>query len=116
MTEPEWLTRKKRIDSKLRSLNPFWEITSFSKRAKPSAELTQKRLNRFSMNSKTKEDLNQHRLKPILLFLIQTKKIIQEVAKHAYAHEETFYAGRTRVIRFGFAERIKAERTEIKTS
>lgn len=31
MYENEWLTRKKRIDSKLRSLNPAWEIVPFSK-------------------------------------------------------------------------------------
>ncbi len=31
MTESEWLTRKKRIDTKLRSINPSWEIIPFSK-------------------------------------------------------------------------------------
>ncbi len=31
MHESEWLTRKKRIDSKLRSLNQSWEIIPFSK-------------------------------------------------------------------------------------
>ena len=29
MTENEWLTRKQRIDRKLRSLNPKWEIIPF---------------------------------------------------------------------------------------
>lgn len=31
MNESEWLTRKKRIDTKLRSLNPSWQIIPFSK-------------------------------------------------------------------------------------
>jgi len=31
MPENEWLTRKKRVDTKLRSLNPSWEIIPFSK-------------------------------------------------------------------------------------
>ena len=29
MTESEWLTRKQRIDTKLRSLNPPWEIIRY---------------------------------------------------------------------------------------
>src|SRR6185369_8968235 len=29
MNESEWLTRKKRIDSKLRSLDPAWEIVKY---------------------------------------------------------------------------------------
>ena len=29
MNEAEWLTRKNRIDTKLRSLNPPWEITAW---------------------------------------------------------------------------------------
>jgi len=31
MDESEWLTRKTRIDTKLRSLKPAWEIVKFSK-------------------------------------------------------------------------------------
>jgi type I restriction enzyme, R subunit len=30
MHEPEWLTRKKRIDTKLRSLNPAWKIIRYN--------------------------------------------------------------------------------------
>jgi hypothetical protein len=30
MTEPEWLTRKQRIDAKLRSLSPAWEIVRYT--------------------------------------------------------------------------------------
>jgi type I restriction enzyme, R subunit len=29
MNEPEWLTRKKRIDTKLRSLEPAWKIIPY---------------------------------------------------------------------------------------
>jgi type I restriction enzyme R subunit len=29
LSEPEWLTRKKRIDSRLRSLKPAWEIVRY---------------------------------------------------------------------------------------
>lgn len=32
MEESEWLTRETRIDTKLRSLNPAWEIIKFSER------------------------------------------------------------------------------------
>ena len=28
-SEPEWLTRKARIDSKLKALNPKWEVIKY---------------------------------------------------------------------------------------
>ena len=39
MHEAEWLTRKQRIDKRLRALNPKWQIISYPYESRPGKRL-----------------------------------------------------------------------------
>ncbi|HLM60140.1 MAG TPA: DEAD/DEAH box helicase family protein, partial [Pyrinomonadaceae bacterium] len=93
MVENEWLTRKQRIDSKLRSLNPSWEITAY----KEDLDLT-KLTNHAVEEFPTENGFADYALfvQGKLIGIIEAKKVsvgAQNVLEQAKRYSKTTYHG-----------------------
>jgi type I restriction enzyme R subunit len=93
MSESEWLTRKKRVDLKLRSLNPSWQIIPFSK-VKDFSALTNHAVEEFP----TENGFADYALfvDGKILGFIEAKKVSvnpQNVLEQAKRYAKTVYQG-----------------------